>query len=265
MEHYVSHTRRLWLYGLTGLLLFFLIAPTLLVVPMSFSPTNLLTFPPKGFSLRWYDEFFTKPTWRDATWVSLRVSIAAMVLATPIGTAAAYALHVGTFRGKTLIYAAIVSPLMVPVILIGIGLYFLYARLGLVNTIPGLVLADTMLAVPFVLVTVAAGLKSFDMNQEMVARSLGASRLRAFMTVTLPQIARSVVFGALFAFITAFDEVVIALFISGGETATLTKRMFESLRDEIDPTIAAISTLLVVATTLPPIAYSLMAARRAKS
>lgn len=262
MEQHVHHLRRLWLYAFTALMLLFLVAPTLIVVPMSFSPTNLLTFPPKGLSLRWYEEYFTKPTWQDATWVSLRASFLATLLATPIGTAAAYALHVGRFRLGGFIYGAIISPLMVPVILIGIGIFFLYARLGLVNTITGLVLADTLLATPFVLVTVAAGLRSFDMNQEMVARSLGASRLRAFMTVTLPQIGRSVFFGALFAFIIAFDEVVIALFISGGEGATLTKRMFASLRDEIDPTIAAISSLLIVATTLPPVVYGLLSGRR---
>lgn len=265
MEQHVTHARRLWLYLLTLLLLLFLVAPTLLVVPMSFSPTNLLTFPPRGFSLRWYEAFLNKPTWQDATWVSLRVSVLTMLLATPIGTAAAYGLHVGRVNWANLIYGAIISPLMVPVILIGIGIFFLYARLGLVNTLVGLVLADTLLAVPFVLVTVAAGLRSFDMNQEMVARSLGATRLRAFLTVTFPQIGRSVFVGALFAFITAFDEVVIALFISGGESATLSKRMFSSLRDEIDPTIAAISTLLIVATTLPPIAYRLLAGRRRKS
>lgn len=264
MDQHVTHPRRLWLYALTTLLLVFLVAPTLLVVPMSFSPTNLLTFPPQGFSLRWYAQFFGTPTWQDATWLSLRVSVLAMLLATPVGTAAAYGLHVGRFHIGNLVYGAIIAPLMVPVILIGIGIFFLYARLGLVNTVTGLVLADTLLAVPFVLVTVAAGLKSFDMNQEMVARSLGASRPIAFLTVTLPQIARSVVFGALFAFIVAFDEVVIALFISGGENATLTKRMFASLRDEIDPTIAAISTLLIIITTLPPIVYTLLSERRHK-
>lgn len=265
MEHHVTHLRRLWLYTFAALMLMFLLGPTLLVVPMSFSPTNMLTFPPQGFSFRWYQEFLTKPIWHDATWVSLRVSLLTMLLATPIGTAAAYGVHVGKFRWTNVAYGTIVSPLMVPVILIGIGLFFLYARLGLVNTIIGLVLADTLLAVPFVLVTVAAGLKSFDMNQEMVARSLGATRLRAFLTVTLPQIQRSVIFGAVFAFIVAFDEVVIALFISGGENATLTNRMFASLRDEVDPTIAAISTLLIAATTIPPIAYGVMAGRRKKS
>jgi putative spermidine/putrescine transport system permease protein len=137
-------------------------------------------------------------------------------------------------------------PLIVPVILIGIGAFFLYARLGINNTITGLVLAHTVLAIPLVAITVLSGLKTYDMNQELVARSLGASRLRAFLAITMPQIRFSIVSGALFAFITSFDEAVVSFFISGGETSTLTRRMFSALRDQIDPTIAAISTCLII-------------------
>jgi putative spermidine/putrescine transport system permease protein len=265
MDQHVFPWQRLWLYVLTALVFVFLIAPTLVVIPMSFSSASSLVFPPPGFSLRWYEEFFTNPQWQDATWVSVRVAFLTMLVATPIGTAAAYGLHVGRFRHSTLIYGIIVSPLMVPLILIAIGVFFLYARLDMVNTILGLVLVDTLLAVPFVLVTVSAGLKSYDMNQEMVARSLGASRLWAFLTVTLPQIRYSVIAGALLAFVTAFDEVVIALFLSGGDGATLTKRMFSSLRDEVDPTIAAVSTLLIILATVPPLVLQIMANRRKAS
>ena len=150
----------------------------------------------------------------------------------------------------------------VPVILIAIGAFFLFAQLDMVNTTPALVLCDTLLAVPFVLVTVSAGLKGFDMNQEQVARSLGAARLTAFFTVTLPQIRRSVLAGAFLSFIIAFDEVVIATFLSGGEGATLTNLMFLSLRNEIDPTIATISTLMIALTTLPPLVGHLIALKR---
>ena len=262
MESHVPGWHRLWLHVLAALVLFFLVVPTLIVIPMSFSSASSLTFPPPGWSLRWYEEFFSTAQWQDATWVSIRVAALTMLLATPIGTAAAYGLHVGRFRWSTALYGTIIAPLMVPVILIALGVYFLYARLDMVNTIPGLVLVDTILAVPFVLVTVGAGLQSYDMNQEMVARSLGASRLRAFLTVTLPQIRYSVIAGALLAFIVAFDEVVIALFISGGEGATLTKRMFSSLRDEVDPTIAAISTILIFVATIPPLVLQILANRR---
>lgn len=264
MDQHIPHRHRLWLYLLSAIILGFLILPTLIVIPMSFSASDALQFPPRGFSFRWYVAYFSTPQWLDATLVSLKVSFLTMLLATPIGTAAAYGLHFGRFRFALAVQGSLVAALMVPVILIAIGIFFLYAKLDLVNTTLGLVLADTLLGVPFVLIIVTAGLKSFDANQEMVARSLGAGRLRAFFGVTLPQIWRSVLAGALFAFIAAFDEVVIATMISGGEGATLTNRMFSSLRDEVDPTIAAISTLLIAITTLPPLIGHLLSTRRAK-
>ncbi|MDX6751957.1 ABC transporter permease subunit [Geminicoccaceae bacterium 1502E] len=138
------------------------------------------------------------------------------------------------------------NPLLIPVIILGVGIFCLYVQLGLVNTLPGLVLAHSIPAIPFVMVTVTAGLRQFDLNQERVARSLGATRLRAFMTVTLPQLRNSIVAGGLFAFMTSLDEVVIALFISSGPRSTLTRRMFSGLRDQVDPTIAAVSSLLIV-------------------
>lgn len=265
MESHVTHRQRLWLYVFTGLALAYLVLPSLIVVPMSFSGSSSLMFPPKIWSLRWYEAFFTSSKWLDATWVSLRVAFFTTLLATPIGTAAAYGLHVGRFAFGTLVYGALISSIMVPVILIAIGAFFLFARLDMVNTIPALVLCDTLLAVPFVLVTVSAGLKGYDMNQEQVARSLGASRFKAFLTVTLPQIRRSVLAGAFLSFIIAFDEVVIAIFLSGGDGATLTNVMFLSLRDEVDPTIAAISSLMIMLTTIPPLAGHLSALKRNRS
>jgi putative spermidine/putrescine transport system permease protein len=253
MDQYIAHRSRLWLYLLSALILGFLILPTLIVIPMSFSASDALQFPPRGFSWRWYQAYVSSPEWRDATMVSLKVGALTVLLATPIGTAAAYGLHFGRFRFAVAVQASLVASLMVPVILIAVGIFFLYAWLGLVNTLLGLVLADTLLAVPFVLIIVTAGLKSFDATQEMVARSLGAGRLRAFLGVTLPQIWRSVLAGALFAFLAAFDEVVIATMISGGSGATLTARMFSSLRDQVDPTITAISTLLIAVATIPPL------------
>jgi putative spermidine/putrescine transport system permease protein len=155
--------------------------------------------------------------------------------------------------------------MLIPVVLIAVGLFFIYAQLGIVNTIFGLVLAYTLLAIPFVLITVSAGFKTYDMSQEKVARSLGAPRLVAFFTVTLPQIKLSVISGALFAFIIAFDEVVMAQFLSGGANSTLTKVMFASVRDEIDPTIAAVSTILLFITIIPPMSLHLIATRGKKT
>jgi putative spermidine/putrescine transport system permease protein len=241
----ITHGRRLWLYVISGLVMTFLVLPSLIVIPMSFSGSNYLEFPPEVWSFRWYGVYFESTAWQNATKTSLMVAVLTLLLATPMGTLAAYGLHVSRFRFSLYIYVVMSLPLMVPVIMIAIGVFFLYAKLGMINSIGGLVLAHSMLAVPLVVIVVAAGLKSYDMNQEMVARSLGASRARAFLTITLPQIRFSVITSALLAFLTSLDEVIIALFVSGGENATITRRMFNALRDQIDPTIASISTLLI--------------------
>ena len=244
-ETQITHGRRLWLYALGGLVLFFLVLPSLIVVPLSFSDTRFLQFPPPAYSTRWYEPYFGSREWRQATWISFAAAFLTTVLSTALGTLAAYSLHTMSGRAPRVLYAFFMMPLIVPAILVAIGTFLLYAQLGLNNTMTGIVLAHSTMAIPLVVITVASGLKSYDMNQEMVARSLGASRPRAFLTVTLPQIRIPVVTAALLAFITSLDEVTISLFVAGGDYATMTKRMFNALRDEIDPTIAAISTLLV--------------------
>lgn len=241
----ITHARRAWLYVLGVLIMIFLLAPTLIVIPMSFSDSAYLQFPPDVWSLRWYESYINSVEWTDATLVSLKAALLTVVLATPLGTAAAYGLHVSQGRLATAILMALATPLMVPVIFIAIGVFYLYARLKLLHTLGGLVLAHATLAIPFVVALVSAGLKSCDMTLERAARSLGASRPRAFFTATFPQIRFSIVSAALLAFLTSFDEVIIAYLISGGEMGTLTRRMFTSLRDKIDPTIASISTLLI--------------------
>jgi putative spermidine/putrescine transport system permease protein len=246
----ITHLARLWLYVVGALVLVFLLIPIVIVIPMSFSDSTYLQFPPETWSLRWYREFFGSDEWLLATWISFRAAILTMLVATPLGIAAAYGLHFSGSRWARAVRMALIMPLIIPIIILAVGAFYLYVKIGLVNTTLGLVLAHSVLAMPFVLVTVNAGLQQFDRNQEMVARSLGASRLRAFLTVTLPQIRNSVIAGSLFAFIVSFDEVVIALFISSGPKSTITRRMFTSLRDQVDPTIAAISTMLIVASVI---------------
>lgn len=241
-----SAPSRVLTYALVGLVLVFLILPILVVIPMSFSDARFLTFPPRAYSTRWYEAFVSSPAWMSAARTSFLVALLATVVATPIGVAAAYAITYSSLRIMKLLRLLLMLPLMVPIIIVAIGVFLIYAQTGLLASVPGLVLADTMLGIPFVVLAVSAGLQSFDHTQEMVARSLGMNRLRAFMSVTLPQIRPSVLSGAIFVFISSLDETVVALFISGGEVQTLTKRMFTALRDEIDPTIAAISTLLTV-------------------
>lgn len=232
---------------LVGLVLGYLILPLLIIVPMSFSSTRFLTFPPPSLSLRWYNEYFGNSAWMQATRMSLTIGALTVLVATPLGVAAAYAIANSRSRAMRSLHMVLMLPLIVPIIIVAIGIFFLYARIGLISTLTGLVLANVMLGLPYVITSVVSGLKSFDPTQEMVARSLGMNRLRAFLTVTLPQIKASVFAGAIFAFISAIDETIIALFVSGGQYQPLTKRMFTALRDEIDPTIASISTLLTAA------------------
>jgi putative spermidine/putrescine transport system permease protein len=230
-----------------SLVLLYLILPILIIVPMSFSSARFLTFPPPSLSLRWYQEFVGNPGWMQATRVTATVAVLTVLIATPLGVAAAYAISNSKLRVMRLIHMALLLPLVVPIIITAVGILFVYAKVGLVATMSGLVLANIMLGLPYVIISVVAGLQSFDAAQEMVARSLGMSRLRSFFIVTLPQIKASVLAGAIFALISAMDETIVGLFISGGQYQPLTKRMFTALRDEIDPTIAAISTLMTAA------------------
>jgi putative spermidine/putrescine transport system permease protein len=230
-----------------SLVLLFLILPVLIIVPMSFSSARFLSFPPPSLSLRWYQEFVGNAGWMQATRVTLTVAGLTVLIATPLGVAAAYAINSSSLRIMRWVHLTLMLPLVVPIIIIAVGIFFVYARVGLIATMPGLVMANVMLALPYVITSVVAGLQSFDATQEMVARSLGMNRFRSFLAVTLPQIKASVLTGAIFAFISALDETVVGLFISGGQYQPLTKRMFTSLRDEIDPTIAAISTLMTAA------------------
>src|SRR5262245_19474140 len=231
--------------GIAGLV--FLVLPIFIVVPMSFSASRFLAFPPPAWSVRWYNEYFASAEWMLATGVSLQVAAATCLLATPIGVSAAYAIHVRKTRATEIAYALLMVPLMIPHIVVAVGVFFLFARVKLNNTLTGIILAHTMLAIPFVLITALSGLQGFDMNQERAAQSLGVNRLTAFLKVTAPQIKGSIIAGALFAFISSLDEVVVSRFLSGGPTSTLPKRMFVALRDEVDPTIAAISSLLIFA------------------
>ena len=246
----ILRKHRLWLYLVCFLVMCFLVIPSFIVIPMSFSASQYLEFPPKQWSIRWYDHYIHHADWMRATVTSFKVAILNIFVATPVGVMAAYGLYTARFRFSKYIYLLLISPMIIPVVLIGIGIFYAYAKLRLVNTITGLVLAHTILALPLVLIVVTSALHSFDQNLEVAARSLGASRLRAFFSVTLPQIRFSVITAALLSFLTSFDEVIVALFISGGQNGTLTRRMFTSLRDQIDPTIASISTIMIIISCL---------------
>lgn len=246
----ITHGQRLWLYLFSGIVMVLLVAPTLIVVPMSFSESQYLEFPPRDWSTRWYRNYFESPEWMNATVTSFKAAFLTMLVATPIGVIAAYGLHTSRVSFVRVAFVLLITPMMVPVVLVAIGAFYAYVKLNLLYTLTGLVLAHTILALPLVLIVTGSALKSYDMNLELAARSLGAPRWKAFLTVTLPQIRFAVVTAALLSFLTSFDEVVIAMFISGGDNPTLTRNMFNALRDQIDPTIASISTIMIVVTSL---------------
>jgi putative spermidine/putrescine transport system permease protein len=238
------------LYLLCAIIFLFLILPIFVIIPISFSSARFLQFPPQGFSLQWYADYFGSRNWISATLLSFKVGILTMLCATFFGTLASLALVRGNFKGKKLIYGLLLSPLIIPFIIVGVALYYFFSKLHLIGSMWGLVIAHTCLALPFVVVNVTATLQGFDVTLERAALSLGASRLMTFIKVTFPLIRPGVITGALFAFITSFDEVVIAIFISGSRTVTLPKQMWDGIRVSINPTISAVASLLIIFSVL---------------
>lgn len=230
---------------LTALVLIFLVAPILIIVPLSFSSGSFFHYPLPGFSMRWYHDFFTSSFWLPSVWNSLIVGSAATVLATVLGTLAALGIWRSRFPGQALVLALLISPMVVPSIIVAVGVYFAFAPLGLTDGYAGLILAHTTLAVPFVVVTVLATLSGFDRTLLRAAASLGAPPVTTFRRVTLPLILPGVLSGAVFAFAASFDEVVVALLMAGPGQRTLPRQMFAGINDNISLTITAAATMLI--------------------
>ena len=244
----MSPVERAWYYALRilcALVLLFLIVPVLVIVPLSFNSGSFLVYPLQGFSLRWYEALFTSADWMRSLKNSLLIAPAATLLAVVLGTLAAVGLTRAEFRGKALLMTVLISPMVVPVVIIGVASYLFFAPLGMGNSYLSLILVHAVLGVPFVIITVSATLQGFNYNLVRAAASLGASPLTAFFRVTLPLIAPGVISGALFAFATSFDEVVVTLFLAGPEQITLPRQMFSGIRENLSPTIAAAATLLI--------------------
>jgi putative spermidine/putrescine transport system permease protein len=241
--------RRLLMAALGALTVFYLLAPTLVIVPMSFTEASIMSFPPEGFSFRWYERMLTRPEWSTGLRNSAMVAILTAVLATFLGTLAALGMTRGRFPGRSLLNALALSPLVVPVVIIAIGMFSLYVQWRISGSLPGLVLAHTALALPFVVVNVATSLRTMDRNLELAAANLGATPARSFQRVTLPIILPGVLAGAIFAFITSWDEVVVAIFLTSARFRTLPVEMWEQVRQVVDPTVAAVATTLLVVTT----------------
>lgn len=233
-----------------SLVLLFLLAPLFVIVPVSFTDSRYLQFPPPGYSLRWYHEFVTSAEWIGSLWLSLRVAVAASITATVLGTLSAYVMSRAQFPFKDFVGVLLLSPMIVAVIVLAVGFYFFFAKMGLLESSLGLVLAHTVIALPFAFICVLSVLEELDQNLEIAAMGLGATRFHAFRKITFPLIKPGILAGAIVSFIVSFDEIVIAIFICGTGAVTLPKRMWDGIRFEIDPTIAAVSTCLFCCTTL---------------
>lgn len=249
---YQSLAERAWFFALRGfnaLVLLFLVLPILVIVPLSFSESSFLSYPMPGVSLKWYQNLFESDEWMRAAKNSFIVAPAATLIATVLGTLAAVGLNKSEFRGKALVMAVLISPMVVPVVVVGVGVYLFFADIGLSESYLGLILAHAALGAPFVVTTVCATLQGFNHNLVRASLSLGASPLSTFFRITLPVIAPGLVSGALFAFATSFDEVVITLFVAGPGQSTIPRQMFSGIRENISPTIAALATILIVFST----------------
>lgn len=238
------------LYGLSAAVLVFLMAPIFAIVPLSFNSGQFLTYPLEGFSLRWYQEFLNSDAWMRALKNSFFVGIISTLLSTSLGTLASLGLTRADFRGKSIVMAVLLSPMIVPMVITAVGFYFFFAPLGLTANYTGLILAHTALATPFVVITVSATLQGFDTNLARASASLGGDPFTTFFRVVLPLIAPGVFSGALFAFATSFDEVVVVLMVAGPEQRTLPREMFSGIRENISPTITAVATVMIMVSIL---------------
>jgi len=273
---YASPLERLWYYTyrvICGLIFFFLIAPILIILPLSFNAEpyftfteKMLTFDPQGYSLRWYDNLLTfgmtspdalrdgawwADVWQNARWMqaaknSAIIGFFATILATVLGTIAALGLSRPEMPYRKTIMAILISPMIVPVIITATGLFFFYSATGLAGSYLGVVLAHATLGIPFVIITVTATLMGFDRSLLRASASLGAGPVTTFFKVQLPLITPGVVSGALFAFVTSFDEVVVVLFIGSHEQQTIPRQMWNGIREQISPSILAVATILVI-------------------
>lgn len=254
--------KRYGLIGFCALMFCFLILPVCVIIPVGFSNDPLLHFPPHTWGFALFRKFFTSGQWTESTLNSLRVATGVMFAATALGTVAAYSLARGKYRYRGGLLAFLVSPLIVPSIVSAISIYFLFAKLRLVGSILGLVLAHTVLAVPYVVIVMTTAFAGLDERLEQASMSLGAGRLRTFFGVSLPLVRPALVTSMLFAFVASFDELITAMFICGVRAITLPKQMWDGIRDEIDPVIAAAAVLLILLSTLFMLLFLFLKRRR---
>jgi len=273
---YTTTGERIWHYtylAICALIFLFLVAPILLVIPLSFNvepyftfTKKMLSFDPTGYSLRWYDNILTfgmanpdiprdgswwKDAWANGQWIhaaknSAIIGLFSTVLATVLGTVAALGLSRPEMPFRRAIMGLLISPMIVPLIITATGLFFFYSRVGLSHTYPGIIMAHATLGIPFVIITVTATLVGFDHSLTRAALNLGASPVTVFKEITMPLILPGIISGALFAFVTSFDEVVVVLFVAAYDQQTIPRQMWNGIREQISPTILAVATILVI-------------------
>lgn len=253
---YAGPLETVWYYLfriICGLILFFLIAPIVVIIPLSFNAVpfftftqEMLTFDPAGYSTKWYQDFFTNRNWQGAVKNSFIIAFFSTIIATVLGTIAALGLSREDMPYKTWVMGILISPMIVPLIISAAGMFFFYTDIGLASTHLGVILAHSAMATPFVVITVTATLVGFDQSLIRAAATLGATPTTTFFKVIVPLILPGVISGALFAFVTSFDEVVVVKFIGSYEQRTIPWAMFSGIREQISPTILAVATLLVI-------------------
>lgn len=247
------------------IIIVWLVVPTLIIVPMSFNSVSSFNFPPQGFSLQWYENFLTDASWQRALFSSLRVAVITMIVATTVGVLASIGLSKLKFRGKGVLEGYFLLPMIVPGIVLAIGLYSLFLRMNLLGTLWGFVLAHTVLALPLVITNVMASLSGFDTRLEQASASLGANRTTTFFQITLPLIAPGVTAGALFAFVTSLDEVIVSLFIQSPQLQTLPVKIFNSVTQTNDPTVAAVAVITMLASVIIMLGAQFASRRKKRS
>ncbi len=253
---YATLGEKIWYYlfrFICGCIFFFLIFPILVIMPLSFNASpyfsftkEMLSFDPAGYSLRWYEDFFTNENWLGSISNSFIIAIFSTLISTFLGTLAALGLSHPRFPFRTVVMAILISPMIVPLIIAAAGMFFFYSRIGLQGTHIGVILSHAALATPFVVIVVTATLVGFDNSLIRAAASLGATPTRIFFQITVPLITPGVISGALFAFITSFDEVVVVLFVGSFRQRTIPWQMFSGIREQISPTILAVATMLII-------------------
>lgn len=244
-SHRLGHT--LFVPVLTGLVLVFLLIPTLLVIPVSLGSEKYLTFPPTNISFKWYAAYFSDPEWMHATQLSLVVASLATIISTLVAVPATLAFGRGRLPMGSGLRALMLAPMILPHIVIAVAMYITFSRWNLVGSVTGFVVAHSVLCVPFLFLTLSSAVAKLDPSLELAAMSLGASRLSVFRHITLPILWPSIAGGMAFAFITSLDEAVVSIFLSSSTQKVIAKKMFEDIDFDLSPIIAAVSTMILLA------------------